>query len=102
MLARSCISVSTIRLKCGGRFWGPIGGPPSGSIIRPQFRFHRNDNEQSRYHCDETGIGASKWTLNRTPPGWASKRLKREEFIAMASGVLMTTKLHGDARRAHL
>ena len=62
MLARSCISVSTIRLKCGGRLRGPISGPAFRSIIWPRFRFHRNDNEQSRYHCDETGSGARIWT----------------------------------------
>ena len=33
VLARSCISVSTIPRTCGGRFWGPICGPHSGSIL---------------------------------------------------------------------
>ena len=85
-----------------GLLLGPNDGPHYGSVIWPSFRFHRNDNEQSRYHCDETGIGAIIWTQKRTPRGYNMKRLKGEEFIAMARGALMTAKLHVDARRVHL
>ena len=37
---------------------GLVRGPGLRSVIRPRLRFHRNDNEQSRYHCGETGIGS--------------------------------------------
>ena len=56
-----------------GLLLGPKGDPAFGSIFRPAFRYHTNDNEQSRYHCCDTGSGAKYWTLKLTPRGLPKK-----------------------------
>ena len=49
----ACASLAALSLVSG-----LVRGPGLRSVIRPRLRFHRNDNEQSRYHCGETGIGS--------------------------------------------
>ena len=51
----------------------PEGGPHYGSTFWTTFRYHRNDNAQSGYHCGDIGFGAEYWTLKRAP-GTPSKQ----------------------------
>lgn len=66
-----------------GLLLGPKGDPAFGSIFRPTFRYHTNDNEQSRYHCCDTGSGAKYWTLKLTPRGLPKKGLRTSSRMSL-------------------
>ena len=66
-----------------GLLLGPKGDPAFGSIFRPTFRYHTNDNEQSRYHCCDTESGAKYWTLKLTPRGLPKKGLRTSSRMSL-------------------
>ena len=82
-----------------GLLLGPNDGPHYGSVIWPSFRFHRNDNEQSRYHCGETGIGPHNWPLKLTPRGCTKRAHQHESKHVCVKQMKRTAKRQHHCKR---